>query len=187
MRPGRLAAGGPPRGPRTSHGRERARSGGETLAAAGPAGTQYGTAALGAHPEAKAMGLGALAIVGLVRALQGRAPSRRSRPVRSRGPCGRRKRPRVRPRSGSAQCGAPSIWAGRDIWGKPLQPLVAQGHRCYVARLARPPACCPAHSDVSQHDPGRTRHIRGAGHKQKDRPMGGLSVQSDRCLYQGWN
>ena len=43
------------------------------------------------------------------------------------------------------------------------------------------------HETRSQHDPDRTRHIRGAGHKQKDRPMGGLSVQSDRCLYQGWN
>ena len=74
MRPGRLAAGGPPRGPRTSHGRERARSGGETLAAAGPAGAQHGTASLGAHPEAEAVGLGALAIVGLVRALQRKSP-----------------------------------------------------------------------------------------------------------------
>src|SRR4051794_5401334 len=52
--------------------------------------------------------------------------------------------------------GRPRVWAARTIWGKPVQPLVALGHRCYVARLARPPASCPARSDVSQHDPGRT-------------------------------
>ena len=106
MRLGRLAAGGPPRGPRTSHGRERARSGGEALAAAGPAGAHDGATPLGAHPDAKTVGLGALAIVGLVRALQRRAPSRRSRAARSRGPRGRRKRLSVRLRSGSAQRGA---------------------------------------------------------------------------------
>jgi len=90
-RPGRLAAGGPPRGPRTSHGRERARSGRETLPPASPAGAQHGTPSLGAHAEAKAVGLGALAVVRLVRTLQRRASSRRPRAARGRGPRGRRK------------------------------------------------------------------------------------------------
>src|SRR4029079_6623570 len=39
-----------------------------------PAGTQHGAAALGAHPEPETMGLGALAIVGLVRALHRKSP-----------------------------------------------------------------------------------------------------------------
>ena len=80
------------------------------------------------------MGLGALAVVRLVRALQRRASSRRSRAARSRGPRGRRKPTSVR-------LGSPSF-ATRSgprthVWGKPPRPLVAQGRRCYVARLAR--------------------------------------------------
>ena len=46
--------------------------------------------------------------------------------------------------SGPAQCGGGPDPAILLVWGKPPRPLVAQGRRCYVARLARPSACCPA-------------------------------------------
>jgi hypothetical protein len=75
-----------------------------------------------------------LRLLGWYVRFKGRAPSRRSRPVRSGGPCGRRKRPSVRVRCRPAQCGAARIQAILLVWGKPPRPLVAQGRRCYVAR-----------------------------------------------------
>jgi hypothetical protein len=95
--PGRLDAGGPERGPRRSHGRERARSGREPLPPAGAARPEHGATSPRAHADAKAMGLGALAVVRLIGALQRRASSRWPRADRSGGPRGRRKRPSVGP------------------------------------------------------------------------------------------
>ena len=68
-------------------------------------------------------------------------------------PRGSRARPEVGDRAGG---GNDSVYgsepAGRNaeqvrarVWGKPSRPLVAQGSRWYLARLARPPARCLAH------------------------------------------
>ena len=71
-------AGPPGRGParRRSHGRGSARSGGETLAAAGPARLEHRAAAAGAHPEPETVGFLALPVVGLERALHAWPPLR---------------------------------------------------------------------------------------------------------------
>jgi hypothetical protein len=89
--PGRLVAGGPGRGPRRSHGRERARSGREPLPTACAAGSKDSASSPRAHAGAKAMGLRALAVVRLKGSLQRRASSKWPRADRSGGPRGRRK------------------------------------------------------------------------------------------------
>ena len=111
------------------------------------------------------MGLGALAIVGLVRALQRKSPLEEVAPGPEWGT--------VR-EAETTQCTAPippgAMRGGPDpanplVWGKPPRPLVAQGRRCYVARLARPSACCPALPECHSTAPTEpVQHIWGDLH-----------------------